>query len=464
MEEFDLLLSEMHKRKMKLLIDLVINHTSDEHPWFVESRSSKTSPKRDWYIWRAGKDGKEPNNWESIFGGSAWKLDEKTGEYFLHLFSAKQPDLNWENPEMREAVYSMMRWWLDKGVDGFRVDAISHMKKEQGLADMPNPDCLAYVPSFPKHMNIEGVQEYLGEICRETFNRYDIMTVGEANGVNSTQASGWVCEGRLNMLFQFEHIGLWSKDPTNRIDLPRLKEVLTRWQKAGIWNALYVENHDITRVVSKWGDTEKYWRESATAIAAMYILMQGTPFIYQGQELGMTNTEFSSLDSFDDVSAKNYIRAKRKEGTSNERILADLSGTSRDNARTPMQWSGEKNGGFTSGKPWLAVNPNFSWINAKAQEGDPDSILSFYKKLILLRQADPIWVYGEYDLVMAEHSQVFAYTRSLEKRKVTVLSNLTAQNTKVEVVEGELILGNYPTWGSIGILRPYETQIFASEK
>lgn len=464
MADFDELLSEMHKRGMKLLIDLVINHTSDEHPWFVESRSSKENPKRDWYIWRQGKpNGKEPNNWESIFGGSAWKLDEKSGEYFLHVFSARQPDLNWENLGMRAEVYQMMRWWLDKGVDGYRVDAISHMKKEPTFADLPNPKGLDYVPSYASHMNVPGVQDYLGEICRETFARYDIMTVGEANGVSSKDAADWVCEGRLNMLFQFEHLSLWSKNPEQRIDLPKLKEVLTRWQKAGVWNALYVENHDITRVVSKWGDAEKYWRESATSIAAMYFLMQGTPFIYQGQEIGMTNTVFPSLDAFDDVSAKNFIRTQRAKGVADSEILTDLAGTSRDNARTPMQWSAEKNGGFTTGKPWLAVNPNFSKINVAAQVSDPASVLSFYKKLIRLRQSDLIWVYGEYDLLMAEHPQVFAYTRSLEKRKVTVLSNLSAQHIKADIVEGELVLGNYPTWGSAGILRPFEAQIFASE-
>lgn len=456
MEDFDELLSEMHRRKMRLLVDLVINHTSDEHPWFVESRSSKESPKRDWYIWRDGKGGREPNNWESIFGGSAWKLDEKTGQYFLHVFSARQPDLNWEHYGMRAEVYRMMRWWLDKGVDGFRVDALSHMKKEPTFRDLPNPEHLPYVPSYASHMNVPGVLDYLAEICRETFSRYDIMTVGEANGVNSAQAKDWVCEGRLNMLFQFEHLSLWSRDPAQRIDLPRLKETLTRWQKSGVWNALYVENHDITRVVSKWGDDQQFWRESATCIAAMYFLMKGTPFVYQGQEIGMTNTVFPSLAAFDDVRAKNQIREDRAAGRPEAEILEELAGTSRDNARTPMQWDSSRNGGFSSGKPWLAVNPNFERINVAAQEKDPASILNFYRALAKLRASDEAWVYGEYELVLAEHPQVYAYTRG---GKFAVASNLSGREAKIEGLKGERLLGNYAQPGEPSVLRPYEARI-----
>lgn len=457
MEHFDELLTEMHRRGMRLLIDLVINHTSDEHPWFLESRASRDNPKRDWYIWRDGKPGGlEPNNWESIFGGSAWKLDEKTGQYFLHVFSARQPDLNWENHGMRAEVYRMMRWWLDKGVDGFRVDALSHMKKEPGFRDLPNPKNLPYVPSYASHMNVPGVLDYLAEICRETFSRYDIMTVGEANGVNSAQAKDWVCDGRLNMLFQFEHLSLWSRNPDQRIELPRLKDALTRWQKSGVWNALYVENHDITRVVSKWGDDGRFWRESATAIAAMYFLMKGTPFIYQGQEIGMTNTVFASPDSFDDVQAKNYVRAERAAGRADTEILAELAATSRDNARTPMQWDASKNGGFSAGKPWLAVNPNYEKINVESQEKDPASILNFYRSLAKLRASDEAWVYGDYELVLAEHPQVYAYTRG---GKFAVVANLSGREAKIEGVRGELLLGNYAEKGSENLLRPYEARI-----
>ena len=260
MDDFNELLSEIHKRNMKIIIDLVINHTSDEHPWFIESRSSKENPKRDWYIWRKGKDNKEPNNWESIFKGSAWEYDENSKEYYLHLFSKKQPDLNWKNEDMRNEIYKMINWWLDKGIDGFRVDAISHINKEDGLADMDNPDNLKYVPSFDKHMNVNGIHEYLKELKENTFSKYDIMTVGEANGVKAEQAIDWVGEndGKFNMLFQFEHIDLWNSSEFN---LPNLKKVWNRWQvnlEDDGWNALFIENHDITRVVSAWGDDTRF--------------------------------------------------------------------------------------------------------------------------------------------------------------------------------------------------------------
>ncbi|MGZ3657838.1 MAG: glycoside hydrolase family 13 protein, partial [Bdellovibrionota bacterium] len=457
MEDFDALLSAMHERGMKLIIDLVINHTSDEHRWFIESRDP-ASEKRDWYIWRCGKDGKEPNNWESIFGGSAWKLDEQSGQYFLHLFSTRQPDLNWENLEMRGEVYKMIRWWLDKGIDGFRIDAISHMKKEPGLPDLPNPEGKPYVRSFPFHMNVPGVLDYLREICRETFAHYDVMTVGEANGVSSEDAHEWVGEGpeKLNMLFQFEHLGLWNTDPSNRIKLAKLKEVLTRWQKCGVWNALYVENHDIPRVISKWGDSGNFWRESATSIAALYFLMRGTPFIYQGQEIGMTNTQFNSLQDFNDVSARSFFRAKRAEDWSDERILAELGPTSRDNARTPMQWESSPQAGFTTGKPWLKVNPNFSRINVEAQEKNPRSILNFYRALARLRRENPVFVHGEYELLLAEHPQVFAYERRLGEERVAVVCNLSGSEVEVPLT-GELLLGNYE--GDTANYWPYECRV-----
>ncbi|RYZ70622.1 MAG: alpha-glucosidase, partial [Proteobacteria bacterium] len=316
MADFDHLLSEVHKRGMRLIIDLVINHTSDEHPWFIESKSSANNPKRDWYIWRDARKGKEPNNWESIFGGSAWKYDEATEQYFMHIFSAKQPDLNWENADMRKSVYAMIRWWLDKGIDGFRIDAISHMKKEDGLLDIDNPDNLEFVPSYSKHMNMDGVQEYLRDLCQNTFVHYDIMTVGEANGVSAEDAEEWVIESekKLNMIIQFEHVALWDTNPEKRIDLMKVKDVFTRWQRElenRGWNALFVENHDVPRIISKWGDAKNFWYESATSIATMYFMMQGTPFIYQGQEIGMVNTVFNGPEDFNDVSAKNTFRIER---------------------------------------------------------------------------------------------------------------------------------------------------------
>lgn len=471
MRDFDELLTGLHARNMKLLVDLVVNHTSDEHPWFIESRSNRESPKRDWYWWRDGKNGKEPNNWESIFGGSAWKWDEKTAQYYLHLFSTKQPDLNWENPEMRQTIYRMVRWWLDKGIDGFRIDAISHMKKEPSLSDLPNPQNLPYVPSFSKHMNIPGIHHYIDELCRETFQRYDIMTVGEANGVNSHDAELWVGESRkkFNMLIQFEHIDLWNSNPESRIELPRLKEVFSRWQKGLTggrgWNALYLENHDIPRITSKWGDIENFWRESATCFATLYFLMQGTPFIYQGQEIGMTNTEFRGPEDFDDVRARNIFAQKRAQGISDATIAAELAPVSRDNARTPMQWNAETQAGFSKAKPWLKVNPNYPGINVQDQIGRSDSILEFYRRLIQLRASDPLWVYGSYELKFAEHAQVYAYTRSWEGRTAWVICNLsprTAELAASELPERSPLLSNHSDVlleKAVLRLRPFEALV-----
>lgn len=436
MADFDQLMKQAHSLGMKVLIDLVINHTSDEHPWFIESRSSKNNPKRDWYIWRDAKNGKEPNNWESIFGGSAWQWDAGTEQYFMHLFSSKQPDLNWDNLQMREAVYQMIRWWLDRGIDGFRIDAISHTKKETGLKDLDNPDGLKFVPSYAKHMNVPGIQEYIEDLCANTFRRYDVMTVGEANGVSIEDAEDWVGEsaGKFNMLFQFEHLGLWDTNPEKRIDLPKVKSVFSRWQK-GLegrgWNALYLENHDIPRIVSKWGDTENYWRESATCLASFYFLMQGTPFIYQGQEIGMTNTVFTKREDFDDVRDRNSFTESRGLGISDAVTIAKLAPASRDNSRTPMQWDESANAGFSSASPWMKVNPNYSKINFKAQKGQAGSVLEFYRSLIQLRKSDLLWVYGTYDLVLADHPQVYAYTRTWQGRKGLVICNLSRMKARV---------------------------------
>jgi alpha-glucosidase len=467
MADFDLLLTEVHRRGMKLIIDLVINHTSDEHAWFIESRSSKTNPKRDWYIWQDGKAGREPNNWESIFGGSAWKLDPITRQYFMHIFSAKQPDLNWENGDMRKAIYRMIRWWLDKGIDGFRIDAISHMKKEPGFMDMPNPHGLEYVSSFAKHMNVDGVQEYLAEICKNTFVDYDIMTVGEANGVDAQNAEEWVGEDqkKLNMIIQFEHVNLWDTNPARRIDLQTVKKVFTRWQK-GLqgrgWNALFVENHDIPRIISKWGDAENYWHESATAIATMYFMMQGTPFIYQGQEIGMTNTTFAGPEDFNDVSAKNTFTIQRKSGKSDAEITTELTPVSRDNARTPMQWSAANHAGFSSAKPWLKVNPNFRDINVEKQLSDPKSILNFYRRLIEIRKQNPVFVYGGYDLLLPDHEQIYAYSRTEGDVQFIILANLSGNVAKFDLGAlklGNLVLGNYVGPAPSGELRPFESRI-----
>lgn len=473
MEDFDQLLKETHKRGMKLIIDLVINHTSDEHAWFLESRESKDSPKRDWYIWRDGKDGAEPNNWESIFGGSAWEYDEITDQYFLHIFSRKQPDLNWENKEVRTALYDMINWWLDKGIDGFRVDAISHIKKEDGLNDMPNPEGLQYVSSFDKHMNVDGIQAYLEELKQETFSKYDIMTVGEANGVSIEEAYLWVGEekGKFNMVFQFEHLDLWDSEK-KALDLDKLKKTFTRWQK-GLeghgWNALFIENHDKARIVSTWGNDKEYWRESATALASMYFLMQGTPFIYQGQEIGMTNVQFPSIEDYDDVAIKNLYNIRREADVSHEEIMDFIWATSRDNSRTPMQWSAEQNAGFTTGRPWLGMNPNYSTINVEQQLADPDSILHFYKKMIKMKKEHDIFTYGTYDLILENNSQIYAYTRTLDEQQAIVISNLSEEHADFAydgfpLDSNKLLLSNHEVdqHGPVTAftLKPYETRVY----
>jgi len=475
MAEFDLLLKETHQRGMKLILDLVINHTSDEHPWFIESRSSKESPKRDWYIWRDGKEGKEPNNWESIFSGPAWEYDEKTDQYFMHIFSKKQPDLNWENKDVRQALYKMINWWLNKGIDGFRVDAISHIKKEEGLLDMPNPEGLPYVSCFEKMMNVEGIHTLLQELKEETFSKYDIMTVGEANGVtvdNAEDVENWVGEksGKFNMVFQFEHLALWDAETKKALDIVELKDVLSRWQK-GLegkgWNALFIENHDKPRVVSTWGNDQEYWYESATAFAAMYFLMQGTPFIYQGQEIGMTNVQFDSIDDYDDVSAKNMYRLKHAEGIPHEEIMEVIWASGRDNSRTPMQWSADENGGFSTGTPWFKVNPNYKQINVEIQENDANSILNFYKMLIRLKKANVVFTYGTYELLLKDDTQIYAYTRTFDKEKMIVITNLSAEQAEFQGVSLDgrnLLLNNYRVSKHQPLekitLKPYETRVY----
>ncbi|EKY1944315.1 alpha-glucosidase [Cronobacter turicensis] len=470
MADFDRLLEGVHQRGMRLILDLVVNHTSDEHPWFLESRSSTDNPKRDWYIWRDGKNGAEPNNWESIFSGSAWKRDDLTGQYFMHLFSSRQPDLNWENHEMRAAVYDMMRWWLDKGIDGFRIDAIAHMKKEPTLSDVPNPEKLPYAPSMVSHLNYDGLLDYVDDICRNVFNQYDIVTVGEMNGLDAAHAEEWVGEnrGRLNMVFQFEHVRLWEPQAGLRPTPAVLRNIFTAWQQAlegKGWNALYVENHDVTRVVSRWGDTEHHWRESATCIAAMYFLMQGTPFIYQGQEIGMTNTRFASLDDFDDVSAHNKARDLRDQGMSEEEIVAFLTRTGRDNSRTPMQWDASPYAGFSTHEPWLKVNPNYEMINVESQQHDPHSVLNFYRQMIHLRKREPALIYGRYETALDDHEQIYAYRRVLGDEQLVVLCNFSGKAAEWDAgalsLEGAFcVLANLDDTQEPHRLRAWETRVY----
>lgn len=475
MEDFDLLLAEVHQRGMKLIMDLVINHTSDEHPWFIESRSSTDNPYRDYYIWHEGKNGKEPNNWASIFGGSAWEYDEQTKAYYLHVFSKKQPDLNWENPTVRKSLYDMVNWWLDKGIDGFRVDAISHIKKAPGFPDLPNPDNKKYIPSFAGHMNQPGIHNFLEELKKETFSNYDIMTVGEANGVTIDDAHLWVGEeqGKFNMVFQFEHLDLWGKSVTGGLDVHALKQTLTKWQKGlegNGWNALFLENHDQPRSVSTWGDDEVYWQESAKCLATLYFLMQGTPFIYQGQEIGMTNVQFDSIDDYNDVSIKNMYAEELENGKSHEEIMEIIWKNGRDNSRTPMQWNNQANAGFTTGTPWLKVNSNYKQINVEQQQTDVNSIYHYYRKMVQIRKENDVFIYGRYDLILEDHDQIYAYTRTLDNQQMLVITNLFAEETSftlpntITSKEGKLLLANYKADASKSLehitLKPYEARVY----
>ncbi|KKK38840.1 oligo-1,6-glucosidase [Mesobacillus campisalis] len=476
MEDFNELLEGVHERGMKLILDLVINHTSDEHPWFIESRSSKDSPKRDWYIWSDGKDGKEPNNWESIFSGPAWKYDEETQQYFMHIFSTRQPDLNWENPEVRTALEDMVNWWLDKGIDGFRVDAISHIKKKPGFPDLPNPHELDYVPAFDYMMNVDGIDEFLSEFTAKTIKKYDVMTVGEANGVTLEDADRWVGEdnGYFNMIFQFEFLDLWDKNTKERVDVVALKKALSKWQN-GLegrgWNALFIENHDQPRRVSSWGHDGKYWKESAKMLGALYFLMKGTPFIYQGQEIGMTNVKYPSIEDYDDVGMVNYHAVETAKGRSHDEIMDVVWRRSRDNSRTPMQWDASHMAGFTTGdSTWLGMNPNYESINVESQLKDEDSILHFYKKLIRLRKENPLFVYGKYQLHHHNHPKLYVYTRTMGSKRAIVISNFHGTPTRFKVPTGlkyrdsRLILSNYSHAESRlpknTTLKPWETRVY----
>lgn len=472
MDDFDELLDQAHQRGMRILLDLVINHTSDEHPWFVESKSSKDSPKRDWYVWQQSEQGL-PNNWHSIFSEPAWTYDAHTNEYYLHVFSSKQPDLNWKNPAMRQALYQMIRWWLDKGVDGFRIDAITHIKKEDGFPDEKNQSEALSQPSIAMYTNLPGIHDYINELCREAFDGYDIMTVGEASGVDVFDAPNWVGEdvNRFNMIFQFEQLRLWSHADAMSLHLVELKKVLNRWQTklhGRGWNALFVENHDVPRTVSTWGNDAEYWYESSTAIASLYFLMQGTPFIYQGQELGMTNFQFTSLDQFDDVAVRNYAQVKFAEGWTETDIVNDIQHTARDNSRTPMQWSADEGAGFTTGQSWLPINENHCWLNAEAQLNDPQSVFNYYRKLIQLRKAHRGLIYGRFELLQEADRQMFVYQRHWNDECFVIAVNMSNDTALAELPAAcsaaEILLNNISGTDTSGAaFKPWEARVYRME-
>ncbi|MCI7040622.1 MAG: alpha-glucosidase [Lachnospiraceae bacterium] len=473
MEDFDEMLAAAHERGIKIMMDLVVNHTSDEHRWFVESRKSKENPYRDYYIWREAKDGREPNNWGSCFGGSAWQYDETTDMYFLHLFSKKQPDLNWDNGAVRREVFDMMTWWLEKGVDGFRMDVISMISKVPGLPDGPKDKDALYGDFGPSVINGPHVHDYLKEMRKEVLSKFDTITVGETSGVTVEEAVKYAAddESELNMVFQFEQNDLdggeHGKWNLNKIYLPDLKAVLNRWQtylEGKAWNSLYWSNHDQPRIVSRLGnDTEAYRELSAKMLATCLHMMKGTPYIYQGEELGMTNVPFASMDEFRDIESINAYREYTENGIiAPEDMMKYLNYKSRDNARTPMQWSDEENGGFTKGTPWIKINPNYTTINAREQMEREDSVFHYYQKLISLRKKEPVIVYGTFALLMPEDEDIFMYTRTYEQEKLLVICNFSQKERELKIPEewerGTILLGNYKD-AAVGrkmCLRDYE--------
>ncbi|HDX9588525.1 TPA: alpha-glucosidase [Bacillus pseudomycoides] len=478
MNDWDEMLSEMHKRNMKLMMDLVVNHTSDEHHWFVESRKSKDNPYRDYYIWRKGKDGKEPNNWGAAFSGSAWQYDETTDEYYLHLFSKKQPDVNWDNEHVRKEIYEMMKFWLDKGIDGFRMDVINFISKTEGLPSV-DTETEGYVSGHQYFMNGPNIHTYLHEMNQEVLSKYDIMTVGEMPGVTTEEAKLYTAEGRqeLQMVFQFEHMDLDSGENGKWDVLPcsllTLKQNLTKWQKAlehTGWNSLYWNNHDQPRVVSRFGNDKSYRIPSAKMLATVLHMMKGTPYIYQGEEIGMTNVQFASIDEYRDIETLNMYREKVMErGEDHQKVMQSIYAKGRDNARTPMQWENSEHAGFTTGKPWLQVNPNYKDINAWQALRDPQSIFYYYKKLIELRKKHEIIVYGTYDLILEEHPSIFAYVRTWKDEKLLVIANFTEESCVFELPEeithssSELLIHNYDVQSELIeniALQPYETRVY----
>jgi oligo-1,6-glucosidase len=436
--QLDELIAAVHDRGMKLIMDLVVNHTSDEHPWFVESRASADSPKRDWYWWRPpGPDGGPPNNWGSFFSGSTWELDEATGEYYLHLFSRKQPDLNWENPEVRAAIYEMMRWWLDRGVDGFRMDVINVISKDPALPDGPVHPGQVHGDGSRSYLCGPRIHEFLHEMHEACFagRRDRLLLVGEMPGVGVEQARRFTDPAReeVDMVFQFDHVALdlgatkWEQHP---LDLRDLKRSFGRWQEGLAevgWNSLYWNNHDQPRVVSRYGDDGEHRVASAKMLATVLHLHRGTPYVYQGEELGMTNAPFASIDEIRDIEARNHYAEAVDRGADPAAVLDAIRAMGRDNARTPMQWDDSPHAGFTTGEPWLAVNPNHTSINVAAQTGDEDSVLAHYRRLIALRHSEPAVAEGDFTMLLPDDPHVYAFTRRLGDTELLVLGNFSAE-------------------------------------
>ena len=481
MADWEALLEAMHRRGLRLVMDLVVNHTSDRHAWFTGARRDPAGPYRDYYVWRDGRGagGQEPpNNWESFFGGPAWTWDETTGAYYLHLFAKEQPDLNWENPVLRQEIYEMMRWWFEKGVDGFRMDVINLISKDQSFADDTDPSG-KYLPGSRYFLNGPRVHEFLGEMRREVLNDYDALTVGECIGADVEDAVQFAnLDGtELNMLIHFALMeldhgpgGKWDIQP---LRAAFLRDCVRRWQEGldgRAWVANYLCNHDQPRAVSRFGDDGAYWKESAKMLAVLNVCQRGTPFIFAGEEIGMTNVAFPSIDDYRDVESLNYYRAGRARGEDPEKLLQSIHVMSRDNGRTPMQWNRAVNAGFTAGTPWIGVNPNHDRVNVVAAEEDPDSILHFYRRLLTLRKEHQALVYGSFQLGAADESRApddgtFAFERSIKGEAVLIVLNLTGQGASgyPAPAGARLLLTNYEGNGpanDAAELRPFEARIF----
>jgi oligo-1,6-glucosidase len=474
--DFDRLLAAVHDRWMRLVMDLVVNHTSDEHPWFRESRDPN-SPKRDWYWWRPARDGREPNNWGSFFSGSAWTHDAASDAYYLHLFSPKQPDLNWENPRLRAAVYTMMRWWLDRGVDGFRMDVVNLISKDPALPDGALRGDGLFGDGSPSYVCGPRIHDYLQEMHREVMARFPgrLMTVGEMPGVTVEQARSFTDPRRaeVDMVFQFEHVGLdhgRDKFDVRPLRLTDLKASLGRWQ-TGLadvgWNSLYWNNHDQPRVVSRFGDdSPRYRKRSATMLATVLHLHRGTPYIYQGEELAMANAPLRTIEDFRDIESLNHYAQALRGGAKPEDVLPGLRAMGRDNARTPMQWDSSPQAGFTTGTPWLPVNPDHTTVNAAAARADPDSVYHHYRRLIALRHSEPAVVHGDFTMLLPDDERIYAFTRAYRGTTLLVAGNFSGETVTADLPDGwegaELVLGNGPSAPAVPgrlVLAPWEARV-----
>lgn len=458
LDDMEQLISEAKKRNIRIIMDLVLNHSSDEHRWFTEAKKSKDNPYHDYYVWRDGEEGVYPNDMGSAFGGPAWEWVPELKQYYFHQFSVKQPDLNWENPKVRREIYDMILWWMDKGVGGFRLDVIDQIAKEPDLMITNNGPRL---------------HEFIQELSRETFQKGDLITVGEAWGADIDRAKLYSKPdgSEFSMVFQFEHMMLDQEPGKEKWDfcpLPflKLKKCLEKWQKelhgCG-WNSLFWDNHDLPRIVSRWGNDKEYREESAKMLATVLHGMEGTPYVYQGEELGMTNVRFDSIEQYQDIEIRNMYRERLEKGYAEKHIMESIYAKGRDNARTPMQWDDTENAGFTTGTPWLGVNPNYTEINARSQLHDENSVFHYYKKLIQLRKENSIFVEGDFTLLLPEDENIFAYVREYEGRKLLVFANFTNQEVFCESLElwksGKTLIHNYKDETSGTMLRPYEAFI-----